>query len=98
MSCIISHRRQLNLSGLCDAESIMWPGVPQLYQTYRLWQLLRGCALTQALNGPEWLWDMQAFLLLMWYFNFAAVTIWMPWLYKWHSQPAGSGSSKGKSQ
>ena len=69
----------------------MWPQVPQVYQTYRLYQLMRGCALTRALKGPEWLWGIQGLLLLLWYFNFAAVTTWMPWLYRWQLQPEDIG-------
>ena len=76
----------------------MWPNVPQVYQTYRIWQLIRGCALTTALHGPEWLWLLQAALILYWYFNFGAVLTWMPWLYRWQLQPRPESPSKAESQ
>ena len=65
----------------------MWPQVPQVYQTYRVWQLVRGCSLVSSSGGPEWLWSMQAMLIMLWVFNFGAVMTWTPWLYRWHLQP-----------
>lgn len=72
----------------CNAESVMWAQVPQVYQTYRVWQLIRGCYLTGAVGGHDWLWAMQAGLILLWVFNFGAVMTWTPWMYRWHLQPA----------
>ena len=69
------------------AETVMWPQVPQVYQTYRIWQLIRGCYLVGTLDGPDWLWGMQAGLIMLWVFNFGVVMTWTPWLYRWHLQP-----------
>lgn len=82
----------------CNAESVMWAQVPQVYQTYRIWQLIRGCYLTGAVGGHDWLWAMQAGLILLWVFNFGAVMTWTPWLYRWHLQAEDvqEGSAKFK--
>lgn len=82
----------------CHAESVMWPQVPQVYQTYRVWQLIRGCYLTSALGGPDWLWAMQAGLILLWVFNFGAVMTWTPWMYRWQLQPDNQQESSTKSK
>lgn len=81
-------------------ESVMWPQVPQVYQTYRIWQLIRGCYLTSLVGEHDWLWAMQAGLILLWVFNFGAVMTWTPWMYRWQLQPEGQehNSSKIKSK
>ena len=75
----------------------MWPQVPQVYQTYRIWQLIRGCYLTGVFGGPDWLWLMQAGLLVLWNFNFGVLMVWTPWLYRWQLQPASSTDKSGSS-
>ena len=65
----------------------MWPQVPQVYQTYRIWQLIRGCYIVSQFAGPSWLWNLQGMLILLWTFNFGAVMTWTPWMYRWHMQP-----------
>ena len=85
-------------SQCCNAESIMWPQVPQVYQTYRVWQLIRGCYIVGVLQGPDWLWALQANLLVLWVFNFGVVMSWTPWLYRWHLQPDSSQKSVAKTK
>ena len=70
------------------AESAMWGQVPQVYQVYRVWQLIRGCSLVQQMGGAGWLWTLQAMLIMLWVFNFGVVCTWTPWLYRWHLQPS----------
>ncbi len=72
------------------AETAMWPQVPQVYQTYRIWQLIRGCYLVGQVGVPQWLWNLHAMLIMLWVFNFGAVMTWTPWLYRWHLQPQSS--------
>lgn len=67
--------------------SPMWPQVPQVYQTYRIWQLARGWWITSLLGGPSWLIMLQQYLIVLWMGNFGAVMTWSPWLYRWHLQP-----------
>ena len=86
LSCIKLHD--------CHAESVMWPQVPQVYQTYRIWQLIRGCYLTSLVGGHDWLWGMQAGLILLWVFNFGAVMTWSPWMYRWQLQPEKPGAKQ----
>ena len=80
------------------AESVMWPQVPQVYQTYRIWQLIRGCYLVSVLRGPDWLWALQACLIVLWVFNFGVVMSWTPWLYRWHLQPGSEHAQIDKSK
>ena len=72
----------------------MWGQVPQVYQVYRVWQLIRGCSLVHQMGGPAWLWSLQAILMLLWVFNFGVVMTWTPWMYRWHLQPHIESSSK----
>jgi len=79
------------------AETAMWPQVPQVYQTYRIWQLIRGCylvGLVGQVGGPQWLWNLHAMLIMLWVFNFGAVMTWTPWLYRWHLQPQSSENGR----
>ena len=82
---LLKHNAVIRLD--LGAETVMWPQVPQVYQTYRIWQLIRGCYLVGAMDGPDWLWGIQAGLIILWVFNFGVVMTWTPWLYRWHLQP-----------
>ena len=76
----------------------MWPQVPQVYQTYRIWQLIGGCYVVGVLDGPDWLWALQAGLLVLWVFNCGVVMSWTPWLYRWHLQPDSSPKPLAKAE